>query len=263
MNKRGKNDVDAEVDLHGLTIAEMRLTLQKRWPEWRGMRQVRLIHGQGVALKPELTRWCEEMGIPFTLEANNPGSLRIFPRERALPDNALGNTLREKGLRLTPEQEAYLRDPQAMERARQEEQRRQAEEARKRQADAAVQQARRRQEEGLWQAEMARLERMDRSRGGAKSDAKPAAPIIVPPAQIKHQEGYWRAELVRVAETEESTLHKQKRTGLDKLAPPIPPPPPAEAQTPRRAAPPPRETEADKALFEAEMARLADPDARN
>src|SRR5689334_11221123 len=113
-NRREHKEVEAAVDLHGLTAEEMRLALQKHWPEWRGLRSVRIIHGQGVVLKPELERWCAEMGIPFTPDPRNAGAMRIFPRERTIPNTSLSTTLRDKGLRLTPEEEAYLRDPQTV-----------------------------------------------------------------------------------------------------------------------------------------------------
>ncbi|HZP80109.1 MAG TPA: Smr/MutS family protein [Chthonomonadaceae bacterium] len=257
-NRRGKRDVDAEVDLHGLTVEQMRHTLQKRWPEWRGMQRVRVIHGRGEALKPELERWCREMGIPYALEPGNPGSTRIFPAHRELRDKPMGTTLAEKGLRLTPEEEAYLRDPQVVERARQEALRRQKEEERRKIAAAGQ----RRRDESLWQAEMARLDALDRNRARrGTGDSRPAPPIILPPSEIKHQEGYWRAEIVRVADTDTDTLKKQKRTGLDKLAPPLEPKPAAPA-SPAKPAVPQRDTAADEALFEAEMGRLAESDSR-
>lgn len=263
--KGGKKDVDVEVDYHGLTVEEMRHALERRWPTWRGLRRVRVVHGQGTALKPELERWCREMGIAFASEPNNPGSTRLFPTERTLPEMALNTTLAEKGLRLTPEQEAELRDPQAILRAKEEEKRRRQEEERKRLEDEAAQRAKQRREEALWQAEVARLDALDRNRPKRKTDdGKPNAPVIVPPSVIKHQEGYWRAELVRVADTETEVLNKQKRTGLDKLAPPIEPKPPKPAPAaPGRPAPPARDEATDRALFEAEMARLAgdEPDS--
>lgn len=257
-NKRGKRDVDAEIDLHGLTVEQMRLMLQKRWPEWQGMTRVRVIHGRGEALKPALERWCRERGIPYALEPGNPGATRLFPAHRELPDKPMGTTLAEKGLRLTPEEETYLRDPQVVERARQEALRWQKEEERRRITEAGQ----RRRDEALWQAEMARLDALDRNHarnGGA--DSRPAPPVILPPSEMKHQEGYWRAEIVRVADTDTDTLKKQKRTGLDKLAPPLEPKPAAPA-SPTKPAVPQRDTAADQALFEAEMARLAESEPR-
>ncbi|HZT42438.1 MAG TPA: Smr/MutS family protein [Chthonomonadaceae bacterium] len=260
--KHSKKEVDAEIDLHGLNREQMRLNLQQRWPDWRNLRRVRIIHGRGSILKPEVEQWCRDMGIPFAPEPNNPGALRIFPRERTLPDRPLAVTLEEKGLRLTPEQEAYLRDPEASERKRAEEQRRVQEQERHRQADVAARAAQQRRDEALWQQEMARLDALDRSRKDNRNgDGKPAAPRILPPSEIKYQEGYWRAELVRVADTDNPTLQKQKRHGLDKLAPPLPEKPPQTSQNARPTGPS-RDTEADRALFEEEMARLAGVDPR-
>ena len=267
MNKRGAKDVDLEVDLHGLTVEQMQITLQKHWPQWRGLHKVRIIHGQGEALKPEIERWANELGLPFAPDPGNPGALRIFPHQRTLPDAKLGTTLRDAGLMLTPEEQAYLRDPVAMERARQEEKRRQAERERRRQEDAAKLAARKRSEESLWQAEMARLDALDRrggngarQLGGGSDDHKPTAPRIVPKANIKHQEGYWRAELVRVADTPEETLKVEKRTGLDKLAPPMEAVPrdnaPVAPSQPPKPKTPPRDLAADQALFEAALADL-------
>ena len=270
---RGKKDVDIEADLHGLTAEQMRVTLQQKWPQWQTMQSVRIIHGQGTVLRPEVERWCQEMGIPVAIDPGNPGALKLYPRDRYSAENGirngLGVSLREKGLRLTPEQEAQLRDPHAMERLRLEEQRRRAEEERKRREDEATRRARQRQEEALWQAEMARLDKLEQQRGGGQTDVKPAAPRIVPPSSIKHQEGLWRGELVRVADTDTDTLKKQKRTGLDKLAPPmaalpkadetaVPPP---RALTPlekARARQSRRDTSEDQALFAEELDRLFD-----
>jgi hypothetical protein len=262
-NSRGKKDVDVEVDLHGLTVEQLRHILQRRWPEWRGLQQVRIVTGRGEALKPEVERWSQEMGIPYAPDPNNPGSMRLFPSRRTLPDRSLGTTLREKGLRLTPEEETYLRDPQVVERARQEALRRKQEEEQRQRAEAASRAGRQRQDDALWQAEVARLDNLDRKRGGsAESGSKPTPPRIVPPSEMQHQEGYWRGELVRVADTDTDTLKKQKRTGLEKLAPPIEPKPtPSPPQKTRQAAPQ-RDTAADQALFESEMTRLDEFDPR-
>ncbi|HLK60067.1 MAG TPA: Smr/MutS family protein, partial [Chthonomonadaceae bacterium] len=205
--KHNKKDVDAEIDLHGLNLEQMQLNLQRRWPEWRRLRRVRIIHGRGSVLKPEVERWCRDMGIPFAPELHNPGALRIFPQERTLPDRPLAVTLGEKGLRLTPEQEAALRDPEASARQQAEAQRRAQEAARRPQTEAAAQAAQQRRDEALWQQEMARLDALDRRhQDGRKGEDKPAAPRILPPAEIKHQEGYWRAELMRVVDTDTPTL---------------------------------------------------------
>ena len=263
--KSGTREVEAAVDLHGLTAEQMRHTLEQRWAEWRGMRQVRIIHGRGEVLKPELLRWCEEMGIPCRPEPNNPGSSCIYPRQRILPEKTLNTTLREKGLVLTPEEEAYLRDPQTLEKARQEERkRREAEELRKRQAEAN-QALQKRRDEALWQAEVARLDAWSRSHANKKAAERdvPGAPLVLPPSEIKHQEGYWRAEIVRVGDTDTDTLKKQKRTGLEKLAPPLPPKSNTASAPTSPTAPtkPKRDDTADKALFEEEMARLLGVDS--
>ena len=258
--KRNQKDVDAEIDLHGLTAEQLRIALQQRWPQWRGLRSVRIVHGQGTVLRPEIERWCAETGIPYLPDAHNAGALRIFPRERTLPDNALGNTLKESGLRLTPEQEAWLRNPAEMERARQEEGRRlQLEEQRARALEAA-RLTQRQRDDALWQAEISRLGVMDKKKGKEKDADKPRPPVILPAVQLKFQEGYWKAELSRVAETDTETLQVQKKTGLDKLAPPMMEGKPAakpDEQRPRRRAPQ-RDVEAEQALFEAEMERLGD-----
>lgn len=250
---------DAEVDLHGLTVEEMRLVLQKRWPEWRTRQTVRIIHGRGGSLKPALEDWLRERGIPFYPEPNNPGSVLISPLDRTLPQTSMQVTLAEKGLRLTPEEISSLRDPAALERARLEERQRREAEASLRRAAETTQAARRRRDEALWEAEIRRLDSLDqRHRAGGDADDKPAGPRVLPPSVLKHQEGYWRAELVRVADTDEPTLLKQKRAGLEKLAPPLEPSAPKQAGSARNEAPATSPNpEADRLLFEQEMDRLA------
>ena len=251
--------MDAEIDLHGMNAETMRLTLEKNWDDWRGLRKVRVIHGQGTVLRPALQRWCAEMGIPIDTDYNNPGSSLLFPRDRSLANAPFFETLKDKGLKLTAEQEAYLRDPVAIEKALKEAiARRLQEETKKRQAAADVELQRRR-DEALWKAELSRLTTLDRNKKGkTDSDKKPGAPIIIPPVQIKHQEGYWRAELVRVAETETEILQIQKKTGLDKLAKPLEAKQAEEAaKKPRIPPKPQRNTVEDTNLFEAEMARLS------
>ena len=274
-NGRGKKDVDIEADLHGLTAEEMRVALQQKWPQWQGKQSVRIIHGQGTVLRPEVERWCREMGIPVAIDPGNPGALKIYPRERHTAgtgnESGFGTSLRDSGLRLTPEQEAMLRDPQAIARLAEQERRRKAEEERKKREDEATRRAQKKRDADLWLAEMARLETIDRQRGAGQTDIKPSAPRIVPPSSIKHQEGLWRGELVRVADTDTDTLVVQKRTGLDKLAPPMaaapkdgtPLPEPPKALTPlekARARRPQRDTTQDQALFEEELDRLFDTD---
>lgn len=261
-SKRNRRDVDAEVDLHGLNAEQLRHVLQDGWPEWRNLSQIRIVHGQGTTLKPEIIRWCAEMGIPYLPDSHNAGALRIFPRERTLPEHALGTTLRDKGLRLTAEQEAELRDPQAVARAREAERRRRQAEEQQRRMDAAARAAQKRRDEALWLAEMGRLDSLEKKRtGSAPDDRKIRPPIILPPVELKFQEGYWKAELTRVADTDTETLQVQKRTGLDKLAPPMKEEDKDEnkagtpGEKPKKAAPK-RDEAAEQALFEAEMERL-------
>ncbi len=277
-----KKDVDVEADLHGLTAEQMRVTLQQQWPKWQGKQAVRIIHGQGAVLRPEVERWCQEMGIPVSIDPGNPGALKIYPRERHAPGSqsnaGFGTSLREKGLRLTPEQEAQLRDPQAMERLRREEQQKREQAARKKRDEEANRRAQQKRDEDLWLTEMARLDKMETKRTGAlPEDVKPTAPRIVPPSVMRAQEGLWRGELVRVADTDEGTLTVQKRTGLDKLAPPMSANAEAEAEqkqkgeevkalTPlekARRRQPQRDTNADQELFEQELERLFDTDDSN
>ncbi len=256
--KKTRKDVDAEIDLHGMNAEGMRLTLEKNWDQWRGLRKVRVIHGQGTVLRPELQKWCLEMGIPIDSDYNNFGSSLLFPRDRTLANSPLFETLKDKGLRLTPEQEAYLRDPVAIEKGRKEALKKKQDEETKRQRDAADVALQRRKDEALWKAELSRLTTIDRSRKGRiDSHKKPGAPIIIPPIEIKHQEGYWRAELVRVAETETEILQIQKKTGLDKLAKPLEAIQAEEAaKKPKIIALPRRNVADETAMFEAEMSRL-------
>ncbi len=260
--KRNRIDVDDQVDLHGYTAEQLRLEFQKRWPRWRNLHSVRIVHGQGTVLKPEVVRWCAELGIASAPDTYNAGALCIFPQQRILPQPRLGNTLAESGLRLTAEEEAYLRDPAQAERARQEERRRQQAEAQRKQAQEAVQVTQRRRDDMLWQAEMARLGVLEKKKGKTEADAKPRPPVVLPKLEIKVEEGYWKAELTRVADTDTETLQTQKKTGLDKLAPPMKEEKPAAPGSPAAGQPAPRRTPqrdlaAEQALFEAEMQRLS------
>ena len=264
MSGRAKKDVDLQSDLHGLTAEELRLTLQKKWEEWRNMGRIRVIHGQGEVLKPTLEKWCREKGIAYKIEDPNLGSMLIFPQRHTLPEAALSNSLRDAGLRLTPEQEAELKDPEAAKRRRQEETRKLQEEAKKRREAEALTLAQRRREEQMWATEIARLDKLDKSRGAKKkeerpdTDIKPYAPSVIPPVVLQHQEGYWRAELIRVKETEEEQLRKEKITGLEKLAPPVEIKKGQEKvrTEPRKPKIPQRDIAADNALFEAELAKF-------
>ena len=260
----GKKDVDAEADYHGHTAEQMRLALGRKIGEWRGMQRVRVIHGQGEVLKVTLEDWCREVGVAFNPEPNNPGSTILFPAQRILPQPRLAQTLAESGLRLTPEQEAELNDPQAAERARLAEKKRRAEAERIRLANEAAQKAQRQRDETMWRQEMARLDVLDKRTQKNRPDndgPKPLPPVVLPPSVMKYEEGYWRSELVRVADTDTETLQVQKRTGLEKLAPPLPPKSKTEATEPappqaQKRALPKRDDSADQALFEAEMQRL-------
>ena len=256
--RNNRSDVDAEVDLHGLTLEELRMTLQKRWPHWRNLQAVRIVHGQGTVLKPEIVRWCAETGIAYQPDTYNAGALRIFPQQHTLPHAHLANTLGESGLRLTAEEQTFLRDPAEHARAREVERKRLLAEAARKRAEDASRVAERRRDELLWQAEMSRLGVAEKKKGKARDDAKPRPPIVVAPLELNVEEGYWKAEISRVAETDTETLQTQKKTGLDKLAPPMMEEKPGAKPEPPRAArrPPSRDEAAEKALFEAEMERL-------
>ncbi len=259
--KRNRNDAADVVDLHGRTVEQVRVILQERWPRWSRLIAVRIIHGQGSILLPEVVRWCAEMGIPYLPDINNSGALRIFPLQRSLPNSHLGNTLKEKGLRLTAVEEAYLRDPATNERARHEERLQRVEQQRQRIAAAGLAD-RQRHDEALWQAEMARLGVHNRKRGGSADGDKPRPPVVIPALQLRFEEGYWKAELSRVAETDTETLQTQKKTGLDKLAPPMRDerPEPVSGGSGSARPTPRRDPEAERAEFEEEMARLGELD---
>jgi len=260
--RRRKSDADLEYDLHGHTSEEMRLLLQTEWPGWRGMQRVRLVHGRGDVLRPALAAWCSEMGIPFEIEPNNPGSALIYPTQRnAVQPLKLTNTLKDKGLALTPVQQAELNDPVAAQKAREAEKARRQVEERKRREDATTRLQAQRRDEAMWLAEVARLDKLEKKRTGKTNlDGKPAAPVVRPPSEIKHKEGWWNAELVRVSDTDTDTLKVQKRTGLDKLAPPIiaqkPQAEPGHHATKGPSRRPERDTNADQELFEAAMRDL-------
>lgn len=265
--KNGKKDIDSEVDYHGMTAEQMRMELDRRLPGWKGMSRVRVVHGQGTSLTPTLLAWCRERGIEWLTEPHNPGSTLLFPNRRQTTDETFINPIRAampeelQKMRLAPptqaEQQRAIEQQKAFEEQRRRELARK-ELARRAQEKAAETERKRRQDEALWAAEKARLDAADKNHSAKKweADRKPTAPAVVTRSvHTKHQEGYWRAELVRVADTETETLQKQKKTGLDKLAPPIEPKPPQKAEE-KRAPKPTRDEAADRALFEAEMARL-------
>jgi hypothetical protein len=210
-----------------------------------------------MVLKPALQRWCADRGIPLEPEPNNPGSALIYPSRRLQATVQLTVSLKDKGLSLTPEQQILLRDPEAARRSQVAELiKRQAEE-RKRETDATAQLLAKRRDEAMWQAELERLGDMERRGSGkAAGDFKPSNPVVRPPSEIKHQEGWWNAELVRVADTDTETLKVQKRTGLDKLAPPIIAAKPEPESGKKVSKRPSRDRAADQALFDEELARL-------
>jgi hypothetical protein len=269
MGKRnGKRDVDAQADYHGCTAEQMRHALDRALPSWQGLSRVRVIHGQGTALTPTLLEWCRERGIPCQTEPTNPGSSLLYPSQRVQKQENFGTALRER----MPEELQQLRfappDPEAQRKA-QEEQRRAQEEQRRRELarkelerrekdKEAEAERKRRQDALLWEAEKARLDAMNRQGGKQwENDVKPKAPAIVTRSvHTPQQEGYWKGELVRVADTDTETLKKEKRTGLDKLAPPIEDKPAEKPEKQKKPAAPTRDETADRALFEAEMARL-------
>lgn len=79
--------VDREVDFHHHTVAQMRDWLDRAWAqrEWDGLRRVRIIHGRGAALPPALRTWCDEKGIPWSVDPGNPGVTILHPGMRRVP----------------------------------------------------------------------------------------------------------------------------------------------------------------------------------
>src|SRR5436309_564715 len=84
-----------EVDFHGFTAVSMRDWLEQTWStrRWHGIERVRIIHGKGEVLMPELRRWCEEKGIDWNPEPGNPGATFIYPGRRTLPASSPGNRI--------------------------------------------------------------------------------------------------------------------------------------------------------------------------
>ncbi len=218
---------------------------------------VRLVHGRGVVFKPALQRWCAERGIPFEPEPNNPGSALIYPSRRIQVNQPFTNSLKDKGLSLTPDEAFLLHNPEAARKAEADALARRQADERKQQTDAMAQLLAKRRDDAMWREEIDRLNGIEKRRGGKlRSDVKPLGPVIRPPSEIKHQEGWWNAELVRVADTDTETLKVQKRTGLDKLAPPVTAQKPVTTEPVTERRKPTRDTAADQALFDEELARL-------
>ena len=84
-----------EVDFHGFTARGMREWLESTWSRrvWHGLQRVRIIHGKGDVLIPELRKWCQEKGIDWSPEPGNPGATLIYPGRRTLPSSAPGNRM--------------------------------------------------------------------------------------------------------------------------------------------------------------------------
>jgi len=263
---RNRKDVDDTLDVHGLTETELLLELQRHWALWRRLHTVRIVHGQGSVLKPAIERWCNDIGLPYLPDSHNPGALRIFPHLRTLPNTPLSTSLKERGLQHLAAAPSGTSEPAGS--PRQSNAPRQTASAglhaklepsasARRAAEAA-----KRAEEALWQAEISRLDAQDKGKRKPIEDAKPRPPVVIPALQLRYDEGYWKAELYRVADTDTETLQVQKRTGLDKLAPPMRAEKPAgQTKSPHVAKPPPqRDVAAEQALFEEEMARLGEFD---
>jgi hypothetical protein len=87
-NKR--NNIDREIDLHGFTASEARSKLNSLWAtrEWQGLQRVRVIHGTGSVLHALVKLWCEEKGVAWTVEPNNPGVTIIYPGRQLQSDPA-------------------------------------------------------------------------------------------------------------------------------------------------------------------------------
>ncbi len=273
--RSGKNDVDAEQDYHGMTAAQMELDLQHRWPEWRRLQRVRLIHGQGERLRPALKQWIEEKGIRFEDEGNNPGSVVIFPniqehkKASGIGGSALGDALKALGVTVSPAERKTVQRSAEEERREQDKLRLVRKELERRKKAQAEVDARKKQLDAqLWQMEISRLDEADKKRGGktaqSDEDRKPRAPFVA--TRGRHtplQEGYWRGELVRIVDTDHETLQAEKQTGLDKLAPPLVPKTETEKAAEAAAKPEKkrrgssgRDAAADNALFEEALRQM-------
>src|ERR1043165_7093027 len=93
--------ISHEFDFHGFTASSMRDWLERTWSmrRWHGIERVRIIHGKGEVLIPELRRWCEEKGIDWSPEPGNPGATLIFPGRRTLPSSGPTNRIATPELR--------------------------------------------------------------------------------------------------------------------------------------------------------------------
>ena len=93
--------VSAEIDFHKHSAIQMRDKLEHIWSRrtWHGLQRVRVIHGKGEVLIPELRRWCEEKGIDWSPEPGNPGATLIFPGRRTLPSSGPTNRIATPELR--------------------------------------------------------------------------------------------------------------------------------------------------------------------
>jgi|GEM_PF-3591105 len=272
MPKRsGKTDVDAEQDYHGMTADQIEVDIQHQWLEWRRFQVVRIIHGQGERLRPVVHQWCADKGIKYQMEGGNSGSTLIYPNVKVakttpgIGTSALADALKSKGITISPDERKTVQRSADEERREQDRLRLVRKELeRRKKAGEAVEARKKQLDAQLWQAEVSRLDEVDKKRGGKRlndgEDRKPRAPFVA--TRGRHtplQEGYWRGELVRIVDTDHETLQAEKQTGLDKLAPPLIPN--------ARAAEPPkpqkkksfgsqRNSDADQALFEEAMRRL-------
>lgn len=85
--------IDAEKDFHGYRAAEMLAWLENVWArrQWHGLLRVRIIHGTGEVLFRAARQWCDEKGIPWTVEPHNPGVTILHPSRRTLPTTPTSN----------------------------------------------------------------------------------------------------------------------------------------------------------------------------
>jgi len=50
--------------------------------QWYGLQRVRIIHGTGSVLHALVRLWCEEKGLAWTVESQNPGVTILHPGRR-------------------------------------------------------------------------------------------------------------------------------------------------------------------------------------